>query len=417
MSSRVQQPQSVKRLNRFTPFLRLGRVAVLLPCLLLPILIAGCWSSREIEDLALYSGLALDVGQPAPVEKAFEEKGATYSKQNKVMVTIQVVPTKSIGTKDKKQSGTQLAYLNISGSGDSVLEIFRQFSIRLDRPIIGHHLKVLIISVDLLKKHSIEQLTDFVLRDNDIRPSTVVYISEGSARDTLYSKMPNEIPSFHIQGMLRNQTRTSKVLNPVTLAKLDAITHANRSFVLQNLVTGGGEIEVSGTGIIKGATGRWIGSLTQEDTECLSWLKSEGKSGAIKTYDWDNEPLTYELKAMKSKVVSQVKGDQISFHVDIATEGRLIEIWSNDATPSSDIYAEKAEQAIEEKLQAMMQNLIAKLQKKYKADVAGFGERLAIEHPGVWKKVKDNWDEEFSRSEITFTFEVEITDFGSFTEE
>lgn len=398
-------------------FPRWGRIAALLSCVLLPLLTAGCWSSREIEDLALYSGLALDAGQPAPVEKTFEEEGATYSKQNKVMVTIQVVPTKSIGTKDKKQSGTQLAYLNISGSGDSILEIFRQFSTRLDRPIIGHHLKVIIISARLLKQYSIEQLTDFILRDNDIRPSTLVFISQGPARDTLYSKMPNEIPSLHIRGMLRNETRTSKVLGPVTLAKLDAFTHNKKSFVLQNIVTGSGEVEVSGAGIIQGSSGRWLGNLSQEDTECLSWLRNQGNSGAIKTYNWEHVPITYELRAMKSKITSHVNGDQISFHVDIATEGRLIENWSRDATPSSEQYAKKAEQVIKDKLAIMMEGMIAKLQETYKADVGSFGERLAIEHPGVWRKVKDNWDDVFSRTEITMAYKVKITDFGSFTEE
>lgn len=395
------------------------RAAVLLICLLLPLLLTGCWSSKEIEDLAIYTGLALDVGEPAPVEKDFEAQGAVYSKQDKVMATVQIVPVQAMGLKDTSQSNNMPSdpYHNISGTGDSILEIFRQFSLRLDRPIIGHHLKVIVISTHLLQHYGIEQLTDFVLRDNDIRPSTMVFISEGSARDTLGNSNPNEVPSLHIAGMLRNRQRTSKVLGAVTLAKLDALTHAHRSFVLQNLVTGGKEVEFSGAGIIKGDDGRWIGALDEEDTECLEWLRNEGTSGVIKIEkDWDGEPLTYEIKEMTSKITSKADGGQISFEVAVSSKGRLIETWNKGSTPTSHALAAKIEQMVRKRLEQMMQALMRKLQTEYKADVAGFGDKLAIQHPAAWRGVKEHWDEVFSRSKVTIKYDVKITDFGSFTE-
>lgn len=385
--------------------------------LLLPVVLTGCWSSKEIEDLAMYTGVALDVGQPAPIEKEFEAEGADYSKHNKVMTTIQIVPIKTIGTKDKNNTGTNKPYLNVSGSGDSIIEIFRQFSIRLDRPIIGHHLKVIVISSKLLRKQTIEQVTDFVLRDNDIRPSTKVYISQGPAKETLESSEPNEVPSFHITGMYRNQLRTSKVIDSVTLSKLDAMTRTKRSFVLQNLVSGGGEMEFSGAGIIKGASGHWIGNLSQEDAECLAWITNKGKAGTIKTYDWDNQPLTYEIKSMKSKITPHVNEGKISFKVRLSVEGRLIETWNKNNIPSTSYYAEKTSKIIEEKLAQMVQTLMNDMQSKYKVDVAGFGHRLAIVYPSVWKQVKEDWDDTFSRSEVNFTYDVKVTDFGSFTEQ
>ncbi|QNK57762.1 Ger(x)C family spore germination protein [Paenibacillus sp. PAMC21692] len=394
------------------------RKRVLLTLVLSAVLVmpTGCWSSKEIEDVALFTGIALDKGQPAPIEKEFESKGATYSKRNKLMATLQLVPFKSQKNQGKKQDGKQPTFLNISGSGDSVLEILRQFSIRLDRPLMGHHLKVIIISVDLLRKQSIEQLTDFLLRDNEIRPSTLVYVSQGPARDTLMSKKLNEVPSFHISKAVRNRARTSKVLKPVTLSRLDSLTHSKKSFVLQTLVTGGDELELSGASIIN-ATGHWIGSLNQENTECLAWLSGDRNAGVIKTDDWNGETITYEIKSLRSKITPQVKGDQISFKVEIHTLGRLIETWDEQSHPTTNDYANALDKRLEDKLSAMMEELMVKLQSKYKSDVAGFGRRLAIENPAAWKKVKEDWDNVFSRSEITFAIKVRINDFGSFTED
>ncbi|WP_042197721.1 Ger(x)C family spore germination protein [Paenibacillus camerounensis] len=390
----------------------------LLPLILCLSLLAatqtGCWSSKEIEDLALYTGLALDVGELTKAEQELADKGVHYSKENKITATVQIVPVKMVGIKEKQGSQQTASYHNLSGTGDSVLEIFRQYSIRNDRPIVGHHLKVIVVSAELLKQQTIDQLMDFVLRDNDIRPSTMVFISQGRAKDTLVSDN-DEVPSFHIRQMIRNQIRTSKVMTPVILSDMDALMHAKRSFALQNLVTADGETEFAGAAIIKGDTGHWIGNLSQEDTECLSWLTKKSSSGVIKTYDWDNEPMTYEMKAMNSKIKAQVDGDEITFNVSIETEGRLIETWNISGLPSSSEYAKKTGEVFEKKLKQMMDHLIVKLQKDYKTDVAGFGKVLSIQHPKTWSKVKEHWDETFSSSTINIKFDLSITDFGAFT--
>lgn len=380
----------------------------------------GCWSSKEIEDLALYTGLALDTGELTKAEQELEDKGITYSKQNKITATIQVIPVKTTGSTDKQggqQGGQQgTPYQNVSGTGDSLLEIFRQYSIRNERPIVGHHLKVIVISAELLKQQSIGQLMDFVLRDNDIRPSSMVFISQGRAEETMVSKRSDEIPSLHIHQMIRNQGRTSKIMSPVIVSMLDAFMYSKRSFALQNLVTADGETEFAGAAVVKGDSGHWVGNLSQEDTECLSWLTGEGDTGVIKAYDWENEPMTYEMKAMKSKIKARTEGDEIRFEVSIETEGRLIETWNTSSILSSGDNTEKAAKLFEEKLKQMMEHMISKLQQDYKADVAGFGDALSIQQPRAWKKVEDHWDEVFSRARISFKYDLKITDFGSFTE-
>lgn len=54
---------------------------LILCMLLLLVTQTGCWSSREIEDLGLYSGLSLDTGNLTTAEQKLEEQGGTYSKK------------------------------------------------------------------------------------------------------------------------------------------------------------------------------------------------------------------------------------------------------------------------------------------------------------------------------------------------
>ncbi|GBF77140.1 hypothetical protein PA598K_05668 [Paenibacillus sp. 598K] len=383
---------------------------------MLPILLSGCWSSKEIEDLALYAGLALDTGMEDKTERVLEDKGAKYPRKKKLTATLQILPVRTVGGKSNKQDPPRMPYNNISGTGDSILEIFRQFSIRLDQPVIGHHLKVIIVSAELLKEQPIENVMDFLLRDNDIRPSTMVFVSQGPAKHTLVSKENNSVPAFHIMGMMRNRSRTSKVMAPVTLNKIDSLMYAKKSFALQNLVTANGEVEFSGAGIIKGSSGHWIGTLNQMEAQALTWLRNEGSAGVVKA-EVRNEPLTYEIKEMKSKISPKVKGEEIEFDVKITADGRIIEIWDSAAGAASPFTTEETTAVIQKQIEDMLNACISKLQKRYKADVAGFGDRLAIDQPALWKKVKDNWDEVFSRSKINFTYDVKISEYGSFVEE
>ncbi|KOS02602.1 spore gernimation protein GerC, partial [Paenibacillus polymyxa] len=169
----------------------------------------GCWSSKEVEELSIYTGLALDKGELTPLEKELEKKGSRYFKKNKITASLQIVPKKSSGSTEQQSGGGQGPnYVNIAATGDSLLEIFRQLSLRLDRPVIGHHLKVMVVATDLAKEQTMQQLMDFVLRDNDIRPSCLVFLSKDRAASTLVTKYEDEVPSIHILYMLRNHFRT-----------------------------------------------------------------------------------------------------------------------------------------------------------------------------------------------------------------
>jgi len=376
----------------------------------------ACWSSKEIEDLSVYTGLALDKGEPKTVEREFEELGGSYLKHNKLTATVQIVPENVIGNSGKEGETPKTHFHNISESGDSLLEVFRQISIRKNRPIIGHHLKVVVISEKLIQEEKIRRLMDFLLRDNDIRPSCLIFLSQGRASDTL-NTTAEEVPSFRLEDMVHNHFRTSKVMKGITLSDLDALMYSKQSFVLQNVIEANGEVEFSGAGIIKGDTGHWIGNLNQQDVESIAWIKGDVKGGSIKTYDQSNEAITYEIKSVKSKItLKETDDEKYSFHVDIESDGRLIENWDDYESSSDNVYVTELEKMFEERITQKINVLIHKMQSTYKVDVAGFGEWFSIKKPQAWKQLKDHWDEKFIGMPLTFDVKLKITDFGSTTE-
>ncbi|MCF7758030.1 Ger(x)C family spore germination protein [Paenibacillus xylanexedens] len=398
------------------PFRVLLRVVSAL-CILL--MLSGCWSSREIEDLSLYVGLGIDVGKETQFEKDIAAQGGSYPKKNYVTATVQIAPGSS-NSQSSQQPGSpssgKTSYSNEQLSGDSMLQIFRQFALRRDRPLIGHHLKVIVVSKDIAKKYGLDQLLDFVLRDNDIRPNCLVLISHSRAIDVLTSQDPSRIPAFYLTGITNNSYISNKILDPVLLSKLDAQMQSGSSFLLQNVLNSDGEDKFSGGSIFDGKTTKFIGELSQTDLEGLSWLNPKKKGGVLKAHNKQGFTVLYEMKKKKVKIIPKVVGNDISFHVKTESEGWLMEDWRAPEREEKGAYLRELEKEFSELAEQQIHQVLYKLQKTYKVDVADFRDSLRIKEPKTWKKVKNDWDKIFSTVPITYDVKVTITNPGSSTE-
>ncbi|MDO7908061.1 Ger(x)C family spore germination protein [Paenibacillus sp. JX-17] len=379
----------------------------------------GCWSSKEIENLSVYVGVGLDVAERNEFEQSIDAQGGHYPKKNLVTATVQIVP--GSGGSTKKESGSSApsgqTFLNEQLTGDSLFQIFRQFAVRRSRPLIGHHLKVIVVSDQLARKYGMDQLLDFILRDNDIRPSTLIVVSHGKANQTLSSKDPSEVPAFYLRGLMQNSYRTNKILKPMSLAKLDAKMQSNSSFMLQNVLTSDSEHKLSGAGVFNGKTKKLIGTLNQTDLEGISWITGTARAGPLKTYDpRTGQTIVYEIHSSESKIIPTIRNGEVSFHVKMKTGGQFMEDWSIADNKPTEKNMKHLQQWFEEEADKQINEVIQKLQKEIRADVVGFGDQVRIKYPRQWKKLKDNWDETFAEARITYDFKLNLEGYGSITE-
>jgi len=380
--------------------------------LLLPL--TGCWSSHEIEEQSLGVGVALDKAKRSMIEKELEEQGEGDAKKNLITSTYQLI-TPQVASSTTKQGGPQQkSYVNVSETGDSPFQMVRELSLRSDTPLTAYHMKVMVISEALARSYSLEQLVDQNLRDNDFRPSCLVLISKGRASSTLESKTAGEVPAFHLYGMVDNTYRTTRILPPMYLIKLASKIQSGSSFLLQNVLSANGEIKFAGAAVIKGKTGKMIGFLNEEELEGVTWITGKGKGGLVKSFDKKTGQLiVYEIESMKSHIQPYVKGNNISFDVHIESEGRLSENRVVSGNPFENQFLQKAQKASEKEVEYLVKNVVEKMQKEYKVDVAGFGNRLRIKHPRVWRRVKENWDQTFSEVPINYDVKLTIKDYGT----
>ncbi|MGG0240518.1 Ger(x)C family spore germination protein [Bacillus rhizoplanae] len=390
------------------------RFLLIVPWVLLLLSLTGCWSSHEIEELGFEVGLAFDKGKESTVEKKFQKQGGGYSKKNIITSTYQFVEPQSSSGGGKGGSSQQKAYKNVSETGDSLHQMIREVSLRRDRPIIFHHTKVMVISADLARTYSLKKLLDLYLRDNEIRPSCLMLISKGRASKTLETDEPGEIPAFRLFGIADNQYRTSRILPAVPLAKLPGKMQSESSFLLQNVVSSDGEVKFSGAAIIKGKTKKLRGFLSEKELEGLTWISGKGKGGLVKGVDKKTgQVIMYEVMSMKSTITPHVKGNKISFDVKMESEGRISENWVASGNPFKNEFLKRAEKAATQEVDRLVKHTLKKIQKEYQVDVAGFGNRLRIEYPKTWEKVKKDWDKTFSEVPIKYSVKLTIKDYGA----
>lgn len=273
---------------------------------------------------------------------------------------------------------------------------------------------MIVVSANLARTYSLKELLDIYIRDNEMRPNCLVLISKGRASETLKSRGKGEIPAFLLLGIADNQYRSSRILPPMPLAKLPGKIRSGASFLLPNVISVNGEVKFAGAAVIKGKTKKLRGFLNENELEGLTWLTGKGKSGLVKSFDKKTgKPIMYEVKSMKSKIQPHVKGDNISFDVDIQSEGRLSENWVTSGKAFENKFLKSVEKAAKQEVNRLVKHTLKKTQKEYQVDVAGFGNRLRIEYPKVWEKVKKDWDKTFSEIPIKYSVKLTIKDYGA----
>ncbi|WP_068505053.1 Ger(x)C family spore germination protein [Paenibacillus kribbensis] len=379
---------------------------------LICITLSGCWSSSPVEDLNLEAGIALDVAEQSPQEEQINEKGGNYPKKDLIKGTFQFIVPEESKSSGGPPSQTKKFY-NVTETGDSVFEMLREISLRSNRPPIGFHLKTVVISSSLLRKVPLYELLDFFLGDNDIRPSVHLLISTGKAGDALQEKIPGQTPAFVLKDIFVNRKRNSRLLKPMALVNVIGPMKADRSFLLPNVITAEREIKQAGAGIIKGKTQTYGGFLNESEVEGLMWIKGELKGGLVKTIDpKTSKNMAYEIKSVKSSIKAIVQGNDISFRVRMTSEGRISENFSPNEDLGNNRLLGREESIFQEKVNSLAEQTVAKMH-TLRADVGGFGDALRIQHPKVWKKVKDDWDKTFSAIPVQFSTDLHIEDYGA----
>jgi len=175
------------------------------------------------------------------------------------------------------------------------------------------------------------------------------------------------------------------------------------------------EAILSGAAVFDSQDQKMIGTLNGKETLGLNFITGEAESAVLEFYMKD-QYFAVEVKEVKSKMTADVLADRkMKCTIQINAEVNIGETNGNLNVLNPKILAE-VEKKTEEDIERLINQVIEKVQKEYKADVIGVGDTLREQHYRKWETVKENWDKGenyFSQSEIVVKVNFTIREIGA----
>lgn len=362
---------------------------------LMAILLTGCWNYREIDKLALVSGIAVDKND---LNKGYE-------------VTAEIV---SIPTSAKEPNFNST---KIQSKGEGVFDCIRNMINVSAKQLFWSHAAILIIGEDVAKE-SILPILDWITRDSEPRLTLYILVSKAdTAKDILSSKsLSTEIRSFEIEDMIISNKRLSKIPNVQVYQLLNDVSTDGIYPVLPTveLVYNGDKetMALSGGAIFN--NDKLVDYMDFEDVKSYLFIRNQITGGLINTTLINNDSIDnidLEIFKNKTKINPIISNEEISMNIKIKTEVSIAES-SNSINALNKMDIQKLETVAEKTLKDNILKTIARAQNDFELDIFGFGNLVKEKMPHVWKDIENNWDEIFKGLKINLDVDINVRGSG-----
>ncbi|MEK3683083.1 Ger(x)C family spore germination protein [Paenibacillus sp. FSL R10-2736] len=388
-----------------------GRRALTILLILSLMSLTGCWSRKELNDLALVMALGIDL-----VPEGYA-------------VTVQVMNPSEAGNQKGASSGS-LPVVTYKSVGRTVPDALQRMLGMTPRMLYLAHIRVLVFGEELARS-GVSDALDFISRDHDLRTDFYLLVAKNSKA----SKILEIITPFeHIPA---NSLYSSILVSHKKWAATGKVT-------LQQFIT---ELERGGSNPIMSGV-QLKGDL--EDGESAKNVQSISPKALIqhagiavfkkdKLVGWLGEPLSksvnYTLNDVDSTVgnVPGPDGGTVGFIVyraDTSMDIKLNDQAKPEFTVQLNIEAnlttvegtldlnkpssiEGIEKNLEKRFDDRMASDIREIQQKYNSDIFGFGEALHRKYPKLWKDYRDHWADTFKTVKIDVHSKVAVRRIGS----
>lgn len=355
-------------------------------------LLTGCWNYRELNQLAITTGIAVD------------------KENDNYKITIMIANSKKSSSSDDSITPSAAVY---DGTGQTIYEAFKDTSLSVSKQIYLSHIDVLVLSEEVAK-NNLTDVIDFLFRYPQTRNNFyLVLAKDKKASDIL--KVTTPLETFPSQNLAKNLEITDKLQGFTYTVDFTDFT---KSLVSEGInpilpsvtVIGNSEEGNKEENVQQNEPSTYLKldmlGLFKKD-KFVAWANPNQSKGINiinnKIYilgviiDYQNEKIVTEITEMKTDF--KVENNKVKITID--TTGAIQEVNSN-----VDLYNLKTIEEIQnsdvEKIKEYVNDAI-NLAKDNKTDIFGFGNYVYKNNPKKWNEIKDKWDDEIFPS-----LEVEI---------
>ncbi|WP_400245463.1 Ger(x)C family spore germination protein [Niallia sp. JL1B1071] len=372
------------------------RIAVFLCILNSLFLLTGCWDRKELSEIKVVAGMAIDKGENA-----------------KYKVTVEALNAAELNTQSAAGNSPTL----VEGiEGDSVSEITHLFNEYYSQFLIFSHMKVLVISEEIANAGRLDFI-DFLERNREIRDDfNIIIAKDGRAEDILkVTAQDRKASSLKLSPQMDHLLEDwggdpgMSIINFISelnlegkepvLATVRLKGDVEKGMSMENItkVTPDAIVVVDSLAIFK--DGRVIGFLSLEDSRNYLWTRNDLKTTSLTIECKKGDYSAIRVTESQTEVTSKMKNGKPSFHVSIKAEGFIEGTQCYKSVEELGTIA-KYEKLINETFSKKITDTITNVQRQYQADIFGFGEVMRRQEFNSFMKVKDKWNEEFAKGDV-----------------
>ncbi|EFV75660.1 hypothetical protein HMPREF1013_04155 [Bacillus sp. 2_A_57_CT2] len=134
------------------------KYGVMFAVILTAILLSGCWDQRELSEITVVTGMAVDKGE-----------------NDKYILTVEGINATELNNRTASGNAPSIVY---SAEGNTLAELTYRVNEGISRHLIYSHMRTLIIGEELAKEGIIDFI-DFLERNREIRDDFNILIARG----------------------------------------------------------------------------------------------------------------------------------------------------------------------------------------------------------------------------------------------
>ncbi|MED3563363.1 Ger(x)C family spore germination protein [Bacillus xiapuensis] len=367
-------------------------------------LLSGCWDQRELSEISVVTGMAID-----------------KSDEGKFSLTTEGISAQELNPKTASGFTSSIIF---TLEGDTISELSQKMNVGASKNVIYSHMQTLVIGEEIAKEGLLEFI-DFLERNREIRDDFNIIIAHNvKAADILKVTYPIQKSSslkLHVQleSILQNWGGDPDVrLNDVVQAYTSPGRHPVMAAVtIQGNPEAGGSVdnlkEVSPKAIVILDSlaifkqGKLLDFLPLEDARNYLWVEGKLTRTALSVPCQEDKYISVRIYNSKTRTKARMIRGLPVININVRSEAYLDGTQCiNDITQIKTY--EQYEKLTAKMIEKNILSNIKKVQKEYQTDIFGFGEEMYRQDYQNFKKVQDHWDELFSDAIVKVHVKVQL---------
>lgn len=370
--------------------------------------VSGCWSRRELNELAVASAIGID--------KAGDQ----------FRVSVQIIAPGEVTA--GKSSGYETPVAVYSSTGKTLAEAIRKMTTVSPRKVHLSHLYVVVFGEELARA-GIGKTIDYLLRDHEIRRREVyAIVAKGASAEETIKVLTHldKIPAIQMAGSIDTMKRYWAPTVSIQLGEVsNSLYDENKNLVISGVEIKGttdGDTKKNVEAVASPTYLKFSSSAVFRRDKLIGWLdEREGRGyntirnkvihsvGYIPCADGE---IAVEAYRVDTKLKAHTADGKPRIEVDVQIEDKVLDVQCKLDLTNPDTISE-LEKKREKVVTELIESAVRKAQQQYKTDIFGFGDVVRRSDPRGWQSLKSQWEQLFPDVPVTIRVDAKIRNLGT----